>query len=108
MQLATKTAQRETTKMTTISREMAKSLIENNHSEIFKVTFTKKDGSVRDMVCRRGVTAHLKGGVLKYDPKALGYVVVFDMAKEDYRMINLNTLISVNMGGQQFVVDHEK
>jgi hypothetical protein len=94
--------------MTTISKEQAKNLIERNNCEIFKVTFTKKDGSIRDMVCRRNVTAHLKGGVLKYDPKALGYVVVFDMAKEDYRMINLNTLISVSMGGQKFEVDHTK
>jgi len=94
--------------MTTISKEQAKSLIENNNSEIFKVTFVKKDGTIRDMVCRRGVTSHLKGGVLKYDPKALGYVVVFDMAKEDYRMINLNTLISVNMGGQKFEIDQSK
>lgn len=94
--------------MTTISKEQAKSLIENNNNEIFKVTFVKKDGTIRDMVCRRGVTSHLKGGVLKYDPKALGYVVVFDMAKEDYRMINLNTLISVNMGGQKFEIDQSK
>ncbi len=107
MPLVTMLALREIGNMTIVSRDQAKSLIENNQSEIFKVTFTKKDGSIRDMVCRRGVTSHLKGGVLKYDPKALGYVVVFDMAKEDYRMINLNTLISVTMGGQKFEVNHE-
>ena len=61
-------------------------------SRIFSVVFTKKDGSERKMLCRTGVTKHLKGGVKKYDDDALNYLTVYDLRKKAYRTINLNTL----------------
>jgi hypothetical protein len=52
---------------------------------------------MREMVCRRGVKAHLRGGKLPYDPKPKLLLTVFDMQKEDYRMVNLRTLVSFNI-----------
>ena len=71
-------------------------------NQIFSVKFIKKDGSLREMVCRLGVKKHLKGGELAYDAKSLGYLPVFDMQKEDYRMINTNTIVEIKINGQVY------
>lgn len=71
---------------------------------IFSVYFQKKDGSMRKMVCRRGVKAYLKGGDLPYDPKAKMILPVFDMAIADYRSVNLRGLVSFNIGSETFII----
>jgi hypothetical protein len=68
-------------------------------SKIFSVVFEKKDGTLREMVCRLGVKKHLKGGELKYKPEDKNYLVVFDMAAQDYRTINVNTLRKFKLDG---------
>ena len=68
-------------------------------SKIFAVVFQKKDGTLREMVCRLGVTKHLRGGELGYDAEALNYLTVFDMQKQEYRTINVNTLKQIKFEG---------
>lgn len=68
-------------------------------SRIFSVIFKKKDGTLRKMTCRFGVTKHLKGGELTYSPEARNYLVVFDMEANGYRTINLNTLHQIVFDG---------
>jgi hypothetical protein len=72
--------------------------------EFFTVTFVKKDGTTRVMNARLGVRKYLKGGDLPYDPTALGLLPVFDVQKGEYRMVNLNTIISAKVGGQEYIV----
>lgn len=62
---------------------------------IFSVTFIKKDGTVRRMAARLGVRKGVKGIGLKFDPSERGLMVVFDMHKREFRMINLNTIIEL-------------
>ena len=64
------------------------------NGKIFSVTFVKKDGSLRKMTARLGVKKDLKGVGLSFDPASKQLVVVFDMHKRAYRMINLQTIIS--------------
>lgn len=71
---------------------------------MFSAYFRKKDGTMRQMVCRRGVKAHLRGGNLPYDPKPLRKLPVFDMNVRDYRMVSLDTLVSFNIGGETFIL----
>lgn len=71
-------------------------------NKIFSVEFIKKDGTVREMTCRLGVTKHLKGGELKHDANALGHLVVFDMQKQAYRTINFNTLKRIKLEGKEY------
>lgn len=71
---------------------------------IFSVYFRKNDGTMRNMTCRTGVKAHLKGGSLPYDPKVKRKLPVFDMSKQDYRMVNLDTLVSFNIGRETFIL----
>lgn len=73
-------------------------------SQIFSAKFIKKDGTLREMVCRLGVKKHLKGGELAYDAKSMGYLPVFDMQKEEYRMININTLVEIKINGVVYKV----
>jgi hypothetical protein len=68
--------------------------IKKTKGKIFSVTFVKKDGSVRKMTARLGVKKDLKGVGLSFDPTAKQLVVVFDMHKRAYRMINLQTIIT--------------
>lgn len=71
---------------------------------IFSAYFRKNDGTMREMVCRRGVKRHLAGGTLPYDAKTRLLLPVFDMQKKAYRMVNLNTLVSFNIHGETFIV----
>jgi|LakMenEpi03Aug12_release.lakeMendotaPanAssembly.Ray.scaffolds.fasta_scaffold1420380_1 hypothetical protein len=57
------------------------------------VTFVKKDGTVRKMNARVGVTKHLKGGTSTLD--ASQFVTVYDMTKGAYRAINRDTILEV-------------
>jgi hypothetical protein len=59
--------------------------------EIFTVTFVKKDGTTRTMNARLGVKRYLRGGDLPYNPLERGLLPVYDLQKNDYRIINLNT-----------------
>jgi hypothetical protein len=74
-------------------------------NKIFSVEFTKKNGSLRKMVCRLGVKKYLKGGELGYDAEALNYLTVFDLQSEEYRTINVNTLKSITFEGIKYEVE---
>lgn len=83
-----------------LSKEEAVRLIMAQGGRIFRVKFVKKDGSEREMVCRREVKSHLKGGTLPYNPADYGLVTVFDMQKKAYRSINTETLLEVTACGE--------
>lgn len=74
-------------------------------NKIFSVVFEKKDGSLREMVCRLGVKKHLAGGELKYSPEELNYLIVYDMQTEGYRTININTLKKIKLDGVTYDVE---
>lgn len=77
---------------------------------IFSAYFRKKDGTMRQMTCRVGVKAHLKGGTRPYNIRTLLPVYDMHLAKqvEDpakaYRNVNLATLASFNAIGGRFLI----
>lgn len=83
-----------------MTTDMIREMIKELNGRIFHVNFIKKDGSERKMLCRTGVTKHLKGGELSYDPIEKGLLSVFDMEKGEYRMVNLNTIITIKADGK--------
>ena len=87
-----------------IPTENAMKLIKSTNGQIFTAEFEKKDGTIRAMNCRLGVTKHLKGGEMAYDPKEYDLLPVFDVQKNDYRMINMSTLRRVTVEGQTYAV----
>jgi|TARA_R100000501_G_C2516780_1_gene45832 hypothetical protein len=92
--------------MKKISRKDILQLLEENRkpNTIFSVVFLKKNGDIRRMNCMLGVKKHLKGGELKFNPLERALLVVFDMQKKAYRMINLETISNITSKGVEYYV----
>ena len=72
-------------------------------SQIFGVTFIKKNGDLRKMAARLSVKKGVTGAGLKFDPREKGLLVAYDM-NNGFRMINIDTLQSLSIRGQVFEV----
>ena len=79
-----------------MNKKLFRNLVGN---KFFTVTFTKKNGELRTMNCRLGVTKHLKGGTKSYDDSKYNYVTVYDLSKKAYRTVNLDAVKSVKARG---------
>lgn len=79
--------------------------VKESEGKIFTVEFVKKDGSVRKMNCRLGVSKDVKGVGLKFDPVKKRLLPVYDMQKMAYRMINLNALKTIAISGNKYEVE---
>ena len=90
--------------MRIISKFKAMQLMNETNGQVFSVAFTKKDGSVRHMNCRTGVTKHLKGGKLAFDPMERGLFSVYDMQSKGYRFINLDSMHGLQIAGEFYTV----
>jgi len=76
-------------------------LIKSTNGKFFTAVFTKKDGSLRTMNCRLGVTKHLHGGDSTTKHKE-NLICVFDTQVGEYRCINLDTLKQLTVNGKQY------
>ena len=86
-----------------ISKKDALGKMRKAEGKIFTVTFKKRTtGEVRTMNCRTGVSKDVKGVGLKYSRKDHNLFGVFDMQKQQHRSINLDSLISLAMGGELY------
>ncbi len=72
--------------------------------KIFSATFVKKNGKVRDINCRLGVKSHIKGtGSPSFAESSDNpYQLVFDLQKNGYRVINLETIIQINFNKKTY------
>lgn len=77
--------------------------LRQSEGRIFNVKFIKKDGSLRSMNARLGVKKYLKGTGMRYNALSRGLLPVFDMTKQSYRMINLNTVQSITLDGKEYI-----
>ena len=84
-----------------------KDIIERQGGKIFRVVFRKKDGTLRKMVCRRGVKKHLKGGENKVEAPDRPYMTVFDLQAGGYRTVNTDTVLSIKAGGREYKFEEE-
>lgn len=84
-----------------ITREKIAASIAATNGSIFGVEFVKKDGSLRKMTARVGVTRHLRGGK-STTAHCQHLVTVFDTRAGGYRSINLDTVKALTMFGQRF------
>ena len=65
----------------------------NSNGKIFTVTFLKKDGSLRVLNGRLGVTKYLKGGSSTLNPA--DYITVYDLQSKGYRAVNKSSIIDL-------------
>jgi hypothetical protein len=92
--------------MTTINKDKAKELIEDTNGQIFSSTFIKKDGTHRLLTGRLKVTKGLKKDAKPrpYEPNKYNLLCVYDMKINNYRMINLNTLLTLTINKTNYKI----
>lgn len=78
------------------SRKMAQ-MIEQSSGKMVSVEFTKKDGTLRTLNGRLGVTKHLNGGTRTTDPSQ--YICIYDVKNKGYRSINKDTIKKISVDG---------
>lgn len=91
-------------KIKVLSRVRLEGKLKDNNGKFFACEFLRKDGSLRKMSCRTGVKKHLKGGKNNSQKDSNGLIVVWDREVEQYRTLNLETVISINMRGEKYRV----
>ena len=77
------------------TNEMVK-MIKSTKGKWFSCTFIKKDGTKRVMNGRIGCHKGVKGIGRKFQKENL--VTVFDAQAKEYRMINVDTMLTFNCG----------
>ena len=92
--------------MQTINRNKAKELIKESKGLIFNASFIKKDNTVRTLTGRLQVTQHLKKNAKPrpYDPSKYNLQPVYDLKAKGYRMLNLNTLITLSINKNKYII----
>jgi hypothetical protein len=88
----------------TINKTKAQELIHDTNGKIFRAKFTKKDGSLREMVCRLGVRKYVNGVGRNFNPSDYELIGVFDMQKDGHRMINIKTLQALTIQGKEYKI----
>ena len=68
----------------------------------FGIEFQKRDGTVRQMQARLGVTKHLRGGQKAYSDAAKGILTVFSTDARGYRSIRLDSILSLVVNGTTY------
>lgn len=82
---------------------------EHGGGKVFSTVFIKKDGTVREMLCRFGVKGYLKGGKWANGhagkPEHHWLAIVFDMKKKSYRSVPVDRLRRIKIDGQEYEVE---
>ena len=91
--------------MQTINRTRAKELIKESKGLIFSTTFLKKDNTIRTLTSRTGKQYKSKTGKkAPYKPSDYNLIALYDMRKKAFRMLNLNTLITLSINKNKYII----
>ena len=90
--------------MPRISKAEAKDLIKASEGKIFTAKNIKKDGSRRVLNGRLNVQKGVKGLGLGYNPDDFNMMTVFDMQKENFRMLNVDTMYELSINKEKYEV----
>lgn len=89
-----------------ITNADVRSVINKSNGQIFTVAFRKRsNGELRIMNARLGVQKDLTGKGMSYNPKSHGLMTVFDMQKQEYRMVDTEAVIWAKVNGTTYTVD---
>ena len=91
--------------MQTINKTTAKELIKGSKGKIFSTTFLKKDNTIRTLTSRTGKQYKSKTGKkAPYKPSDYNLIALYDMRKKAFRMLNLNTLITLSINKTKYII----
>jgi len=96
--------------MKTINKTKAKELIKQSKGLIFSTSFIKKDNTIRTLTGRLKVTQYLKENAKKqpYNPSKYNLQPVYDLKAKGYRMLNLNTLLTLNINKTKYIIEQQE
>ena len=76
---------------------------------IFSTTYIKKDNTIRTLTSRTGKQYKSKTGrKAPYKPKEYNLMPLYDMRKKAFRMLNLNTLITLSINKEKYLIEQEE
>ena len=87
----------------TMNSTTVRDVIKSRGTKFASVTFIKKDGTKRVMNGRIGCHKGVKGVGRKFQKENL--VTVFDAQAKEYRMINVDTMLTFNCGNFTWKVE---
>jgi hypothetical protein len=87
-----------------ISKVVATELINKSKGKIFTATFFKKNGELRKMNCRLGVSKGVNGKGMSYNPTLKALKPVFDMQLKEWRTINLESIKELSINKEKYIV----
>tara|TARA_R110001632_G_scaffold168285_1_gene286896 strand:+ start:1804 stop:2079 length:276 start_codon:yes stop_codon:yes gene_type:complete len=90
--------------MQTINRNKAKELIKDSNGLIFSTTFIKKDNTIRTLTSRTGKQYTPTGRKAPYKPSDYNLISLYDMKKKAFRMLNLNTLLTLSINKTKYII----
>ena len=89
---------------TTISKKSLRAFIRITDGRFFRMTYQKKDGSIRNLTVRTGVSKGVKGTGRAYDPKDYGLITVWEASSECFKAINPDQILEISFQGKTFLV----
>ncbi len=96
-------------KQNTPNYDNIRAAIDKIGNKLFSVKFIKRStGELREMVARRKVTKHLKGGQLNYNPKEHNLLTVFEFKTvgsekpAGYKCIPVENIKEIKLNGETF------
>lgn len=91
--------------MKTINTDKAKELINLSNGRIFSAVYIKKDNTHRLINARLGKQYKSKTGKeAHYKPKEYNLLPVYDMRIKEFRMINFNTLLTLSINNNKYII----
>ena len=90
--------------MKTINKETAKQHIYKTNGKFFSAVFIKKNGDKRFIHCMTKSKKGVKGVGLSYNPDERNNIIVKDRQKDGWRTINVDTLESLKISGEEYSV----
>tara|TARA_R110000782_G_scaffold162904_1_gene254676 strand:- start:241 stop:516 length:276 start_codon:yes stop_codon:yes gene_type:complete len=90
--------------MNTITRNKAKELIKESKGLIFSTSFIKKDNTIRTLTSRLFIKYKKTGIEPPYKPSDYNLIPLYDMKKKAFRMLNLNTLLTLSINNNKYII----
>ena len=90
--------------MNTINRTRAKELIKESKGLIFSTTYIKKDNTIRTLTSRLFIKYKKTGIEPPYKPSDYNLIPLYDMRIKAFRMLNLNTLLTLSINKTKYII----
>ena len=94
--------------MITITRTRAKELIKDSKGKIFSTSFIKKDNTIRTLTSRLFIKYKKTGIEPPYKPSDYNLIPLYDMRKKAFRMLNLNTLLTLSINKEKYLIEQSE